>query len=111
MKITRSYIESASRANNNEVVGSSARSGGGISRSVVLRKNLTKSKSRNLKDGQLGNSNVIEKFKFLISKIRKAFNHLKQVFIKVLILQYFDPKYHIRIETNISDYTIEEVLN
>ena len=48
---------------------------------------------------------------FLISKARIAFTQLRQAFIKVLILQYFDLKCHIWIETNASDYIIGGVLS
>lgn len=48
---------------------------------------------------------------FLISSAKKTFNYLKQAFMKVLILQYFDSKYHIWIKTNALGYAIGQVLN
>ena len=34
-----------------------------------------------------------------------------QIFVEVPILNYFDPKYYIYIETNTSGYAIGEILN
>ena len=48
---------------------------------------------------------------FLIPKARSAFNYLRLAFIKASILRYFDPKYHIWIETNVLSYAISGVLN
>ena len=45
------------------------------------------------------------------SGARKAFNQLRQKFTKAPILQHFDPKYHIRIETDTLSYTIGGVLS
>ena len=41
---------------------------------------------------------------------RQAFTQLWQAFTKAPILQQFDPEYHIRIETDVSDYAIGGVL-
>ena len=43
--------------------------------------------------------------------VKEYFNQLKQAFIEALILQYFDPKCHIWIETNFSGYAIGVVIN
>lgn len=48
---------------------------------------------------------------FLTFKARLAFVKLRSAFIKVLILHYFDLKYHIRIKTNVLGYAIGEVLS
>ena len=48
---------------------------------------------------------------FFTSNTRIAFIKLKQAFIKVPILNHFDPKYPIRIETNALGYTIDEIFN
>ena len=48
---------------------------------------------------------------FLISEARKAFNCLRQAFIKAPILRHFDPECHIWIETDKSSYIIEKVLS
>ncbi len=36
---------------------------------------------------------------------------LRQVFIEASILNHFDPEHHISIETNISEYAIDEILS
>lgn len=46
--------------------------------------------------------------RFFTLKAKLTFAKLRQVFIKVLNLYYFDPKYSIYIKTNISCYTISE---
>ena len=48
---------------------------------------------------------------FFISRTRLAFTKLRQVFVKALILHHFDPKCHIRIETNASGYTITRIFS
>lgn len=48
---------------------------------------------------------------FLLFKTSLAFTQLRKTFIKALILYYFDPNYYIQIETNISGYVINKVLN
>ena len=49
--------------------------------------------------------------RFLTFKTRVIFTQLRQAFTKALILWYFDPEYHIRIETDASIYAIGEVLS
>lgn len=49
--------------------------------------------------------------RFFISEARLAFGKLKQAFDIALILHYFDLEYYIRIESDISGYTIEGILN
>ena len=48
---------------------------------------------------------------FLILNAKKAFNHLKQMFIKALILWHFDWKSHIQIKNNILGYLLYKVLS
>lgn len=48
---------------------------------------------------------------FLTSRARWVFAELRQVFIKMLILYHFDAEYYIRVEINISDYTISGALS
>ena len=48
---------------------------------------------------------------FLTSNARKAFNQLKQAFIKAPILKYYDPKCHIWIGPDASDYAMGGVLS
>ena len=52
-----------------------------------------------------------EKPSFLTPDARRAFTQLRQVFTKASILQHFDPKCHIRIETDVSSYAIGGVLS
>ena len=48
---------------------------------------------------------------FLTAGSREAFNRLRLVFTKAPILQHFDPKCHIWIETNVLGYAISIVLS
>ena len=48
---------------------------------------------------------------FLTFKVKKAFIYLQKIFIKVLILHYFDLEHHIYIETDISRYIIDSLLS
>ena len=61
-------------------------------------KNLSKSKKRVGSD-------------FFTFGARLAFTKLRQTFIKAPIFYHFDPKYHIRIETDASSYAIGGGLN
>ena len=58
-----------------------------------------------------GNSGVIEEPNFLTPKARSAFNLLWQAFTKAPILRHFDPKCHIRVETDASSYAIGGVMS
>ena len=75
------------------------------------------SKSKKLKNKKSENLIYIQdigaigKSIFLIPSTKKAFNYLRQVFIKAPILQYFDLEIHIWIETNALGYIIGKVLN
>lgn len=51
------------------------------------------------------------KVSFFILKARLLFTKLRQIFIKILILYYFDPKYHFYIKRNILGYAINRILN
>ena len=48
---------------------------------------------------------------FLTPKTKLAFTKLRQMFFKVLILHHFDLECQIRIETDISGYTIDRVFS
>ena len=65
----------------------------------VVKKGQNLSKSKKTKSG------------FFTSGARKAFTKLRQAFIKALILHHFDPKCHIRVETDVSGYTIDGILS
>ena len=47
---------------------------------------------------------------FFISRAKLGFTKLRQVFVKLLILYFFNLKYYIRIEIDTLDYTISRVL-
>ena len=53
----------------------------------------------------------VEEPSFLTFDTRQAFTQLKQAFTKVPILQYFDLKHHIQIETDTFCYAISGVLS
>ena len=48
---------------------------------------------------------------FLIPRAKLPFTELRQAFLKSPILHHFDLERHIRIETDVSGYTIGEVLD
>ena len=106
LKTTGSSEESAPRAfrtGNDEVVGSGNRADETV---VNSSKNEKSKKSTHVPNiGATGEPN------FLTSDAKKAFNHLRLVFIKALILRHFDPESHIRIETDASGYAIGGVLS
>ena len=51
------------------------------------------------------------KHNFLTPDAKKVFNYLRLAFIKASILQYFDLKNYIQIETDVSGYSINRVLS
>ena len=72
------------------------------------------SKSKKLKNDKskiLTHFEATKEFIFLTPNAKKTFNYLRQAFIKVPILQYFDPKCHIQIESDALGYAIGEVLS
>ena len=54
---------------------------------------------------------TVRSLDFLTPKAKLAFAKLRQVFLKAPILQHFDLKRHIRIETDVSGYAIGGVLS
>ncbi len=48
---------------------------------------------------------------FLTFEARKAFTELRQVCVKVPILNHFDPEHHIQIETDATGYAIGGILS
>ena len=48
---------------------------------------------------------------FLIIEAKEAFIYLQKALTKAPILRHFDLKFYIRIETNVSEYAIDEVFN
>lgn len=73
-----------------------------------------KSKSKNSVKPFLAKSKLFaenSELCFLTFKARLVFTKLRQAFIKASILHHFNSKYHIYIETNISNYTINRILS
>ena len=94
----------AFRADDDEVVGNS---GSKANETVV---NLSKNnKSRN--SSHVPNIGATGEPNFLTSNAKKTFNHLRLAFIEAPILQHFDLKSHIRIETDASSYAIGRILS
>lgn len=48
---------------------------------------------------------------FHIFEASLAFIQLRKAFIQALIIYYFHSEHHIQIETNLSSYTISEILS
>ena len=97
-------IPKAFKANDDKIFGNSSSKANGT---VV---NLSKNK-KSRKSTCISNIGAMKKPNFLTSNAKKAFNYLQLAFIKALILQHFDSKSHIWIETDILGYAIGEVLN
>ena len=74
--------------------------------------NLAKSGKKLSKSGNLTHFNATEIGpKFLTPNARTAFNRLWLAFTEAPILWYFDPEYHIQIETDALDYAIGRMLS
>ena len=74
----------------------------------------TKKGGVNLKRGSGNTKNSVKaarKSNYLTLYVKKAFNHLQHTFTQAPILQHFDSKRHIRIETEASSYAIGKVLS
>ena len=96
----------AFRAGKNKVVRSDSNR---TNKTVV---DLFKSKNKKFKKlTYILNIRAMKKPYFLTPNAKKTFNYLRLAFIKAPILQHFDLKSHIRIETNVSGYTISGVLS
>ena len=79
--------------------------GGEVEDDEVGKKVQKLSKSKNL-----SKSKDMVGLDFLTPKAKLAFTKLRQVFVKALILHYFDSKRHIQIETDVLGYVIGGVL-
>ena len=93
-------------AGNNEVVESAD--------SKTNKKIIDSFKSKNNKSEKLThmpNIEAIKKLIFLTLDAKKTFNYLRQAFIKALILQHFNLKCYIQIETDTSSHAIGKVLS
>ncbi len=71
------------------------------SKKWIQAKKAETSRAKNL--GQSGS--------FLIADARRAFIELRQAFVETLILNHFNPKHHIQIETDTSGYAIGKILS
>ena len=60
---------------------------------------------------RLSSKNLNKAAKYLTPKARLGFTQLKKAFTKALIFQHFDQKYHIQVQTDISNYAIGTVLS
>ena len=95
-------------ADDNEVVGVGSRANEtfkNLSKSKKAKNDESKSSTRSLDIRATGEPI------FLTSGANKAFNCLRQAFIKALILQHFNPECHIQIETDAAGYAIGGVLS
>ena len=54
---------------------------------------------------------LIGSLEFFIVRARRVFTKLRQAFIKVLIIYYFDLKVYIWIETDVLSYVTDRILN
>ena len=90
----------------------SSKLGNSKSEKTSKSRKLAKSKKNLSKSGNLPNFDAKNNgLSFLIPKARAAFNRLRLAFTKALILRHFDPKCHIKIETDTSGYIIGCVLS
>ena len=92
------------KADDNKIVNDG---GNRVNKTVV---NLFKNKkSRNLM--YIPNIKVTKKPNFLTPNIKKVLNYKQLMFIKALILEYFDLKSHIWIEIDVLGYIISRMLS
>ena len=64
-----------------------------------------------LTSGVKKNDQATKDSKYLLSDAKKVFKLLQYAFTQVFILQHFNQKQHIRIETNSLDYVIGKIFN
>ena len=62
-----------------------------------------------VKKSQFKNLNKVTDYS--IPNAKQVFIQLRQALIKTPILQYYDPKCHIQIETNTSNYVFRNILS
>ena len=106
--------ETEDKVGDNSVIGDVV--GGGKATNPTKRKNQAKTikskifvKSKNYDFPKFRNEKA--GMGFLTPKTRLAFTQLRQAFVKAPILHHYDPKSHIRIETDASGHAIGDVLN
>ena len=94
-------MTSESEINNNKV------DSGEAGDNEIRKKGQKTSKSKNLfKSKKLSKSKKMVESDFFTPGARLAFTKLRQIFIKVLILHYFDSERHIQFKINLSGYII-----
>ena len=82
------------------------------SKKLFKYQKLAKSRKKLSKSRNLPNFDVKDNEpSFLTLAARAAFNYLWLTFIEALILGYFDPKYYIWIQNNVSSYAISIMLS
>ena len=81
------------------------------SQKLARSRKLSKSRKNSSKSGNSPNFGATETgLSFLIPEARSVFNRLRLAFTKAPILRHFNPKYHIRIETDALGYAIGGLL-
>ena len=96
------------RASDNKIVEVGSKADKTV-RNLSKFKGSKNNKSENLT--RIPNIRATREFTFLTSGAKEAFNYLRQVFIKAVILQNLDLESSIQIETNASSYAIGRVLS
>ena len=108
LKKTEIRINDNSIVSNNKVINYISSTKKKNQAKITKFKILVKSKNH---DFPLNSKNVEAEPGFLISKAKLAFTKLRQAFVEAPISHYFNLKYHIRIETNVSRYAISKILS
>ena len=85
--------------------------GNEVDRGEVKKDEVGKKVQKTSKSKNLSKSKKTIRLGFFILGARLAFTKLRQAFIKTPILYHFDLERYIRIETNISGYSISRVLS
>ena len=96
--------------NENELDGSKL-DGNEVNCGEVRDDKVGKKVQKLFKSKNLSKSKKIVGSDFFTPKAKLAFTKLRQAFVKAPILHHFNPKRHIRIETDISGYAIGRVLS
>ncbi len=103
------------KENQDTIAGASGAGSGGVGRNnqnLSTIANLAKSKKSKLTKSKKSDlPKVNSRTDFLTSQAKKAFIHLQKTFTKAPMFRYFDPKCHIRIETDVLGYAIDAVLS
>ncbi len=101
---SQSTLTNASKKNQGTLSGGDSGSVDGDIKNLSFVVKLAKSKKPNF-------TKANSRTDFLTPGAKEAFIHLRKAFIEALILEHFDLKRHIRIETNTLGYIIGRVLS